>query len=119
MQETNGEYIINKEQANDGITGIAIKGELAGQTEITVDIYLKTNGNQVEDKYVNSATAQTQTITEVVQTSQESAQVIGRTISGKVWLDENYNNIIDNNEALGDLNREEIWISLYKENQEG
>ena len=112
-------YKLNVEQSNNGVTGIAIKGELAGQTEITVDIYLKTNGNQVEDKYVNSATAQTQTITEVVQTSQESAQVIGRTISGKVWLDENYNNIIDNNEALGDLNREEIWISLYKENQEG
>ncbi len=110
-------YNLNVEQANDGVTGIAIKGELAGQTEIVVDIYIKTNGNQVEDKYVNSATAQTQTITEVVQTSQEKAQVIGRTISGKVWLDENYNNIIDNNEDLGNINREEIWIKLYKENE--
>ena len=110
-------YNLNVEQANDGVTGIAIKGELAGQTEIVVDIYIKTNGNQVEDKYVNSATAQTQTITEVVQTSQEKAQVIGRTISGKVWLDENYNNIIDNNEDLGNINKEEIWIKLYKENE--
>ena len=110
-------YNLNVEQANDGVTGIAIKGELAGQTEIIVDIYIKTNGNQVEDKYVNSATAQTQTITEVVQTSQEKVQVIGRTISGKVWLDENYNNIIDNNEDLGNINREEIWIKLYKENE--
>ena len=110
-------YNLNVEQANDGVTGIAIKGELAGQTEIIVDIYIKTNGNQVEDKYVNSATAQTQTITEVVQTSQEKAQVIGRTISGKVWLDENYNNIIDNGEDLGNINREEIWIKLYKENE--
>ena len=110
-------YNLNIEQANDGVTGIAIKGELAGQTEIVVDIYIKTNGNQVEDKYVNSATAQTQTITEVVQTSQEKAQVIGRTISGKVWLDENYNNIIDNNEDLGNINKEEIWIKLYKENE--
>ena len=112
-------YKLNVEQSNMGVTGIAIKGELAGQTEITVDIYLKTNGNQVENKYVNSATAQTQKNTEVVQTSQESAQVIGRTISGKVWLDENYNNIIDNNETLGDINREEIWLKLYKENTEG
>ena len=110
-------YNLNIEQANDGVTGIAIKGELEGQTEIIVDIYIKTNGNQVEDKYVNSATAQTQTITEVVQTSQEKVQVIGRTISGKVWLDENYNNIIDNNEDLGNINREEIWIKLYKENE--
>ena len=110
-------YNLNVEQANDGVTGIAIKGELAGQTEILVDIYIKTNGNQVEDKYVNSATAQTQTITEVVQTSQEKAQVIGRTISGKVWLDENYNNIMDNNEDLGNINKEEIWIKLYKENE--
>ena len=110
-------YNLNVEQANDGVTGIAIKGELAGQTEIVVDIYIKTNGNQVEDKYVNSATAQTQTITEVVQTSQEKVQVIGRTISGKVWLDENYNNIIDNNEDLGNINKEEIWIKLYKENE--
>ena len=110
-------YNLNIEQANDGVTGIAIKGELEGQTEIIVDIYIKTNGNQVEDKYVNSATAQTQTITEVVQTSQEKAQVIGRTISGKVWLDENYNNIIDNGEDLGNINREEIWIKLYKENE--
>ena len=110
-------YNLNVEQANDGVTGIAIKGELAGQTEIIVDTYIKTNGNQVEDKYVNSATAQTQTITEVVQTSQEKVQVIGRTISGKVWLDENYNNIIDNNEDLGNINKEEIWIKLYKENE--
>ena len=28
---------LNVEQANDGVTGIAIKGELAGQTEITID----------------------------------------------------------------------------------
>ena len=119
VQETNGEYIINKEQANDGITGIAIKGELVGQTEITVDIYVTTNNNNSADKYVNSATAQTQSITEVVQTSQESAQVIERTISGKVWQDTNYNSIIDNNETLGDINKDEIFIKLYKVNESG
>ena len=100
LQETNGEYIINREQANDGITAIAVKGELETQTEIVVDIYIKTEENKAEDKYVNSATAQTESLSEVVQTSQEYAQVLERIISGKVWLDENYNNIIDNNESL-------------------
>ena len=100
LQETNGEYIINREQANDGITAIAVKGELETQTEIAVDIYIKTEENKAEDKYVNSATAQTESLSEVVQTSQEYAQVLERIISGKVWLDENYNNIIDNNESL-------------------
>ena len=117
--EKNGEYIINKEQTNNGVTGIAIKGELAGQTEIVVDIYMTTSENKAEDKYVNSATAQTQSITEAVQTSQESAQVIERIIEGKVWLDTNYNSIIDNNETLGDINKNEIFINLYKVNQSG
>ena len=118
MQETNGEYTINKEQVNDGITGIAIKGELVGQAEIVVDIYMTTNENQAEDKYVNSATAQTEILTEVVQTSQESAQVIERTIDGKVWLDTNYNSIIDNNEDLGEINPEKVELKLYKVNDD-
>ena len=70
IEETNKEYLVNTEQANNGVTGIAIKGELTGQTEIIVDIYLKTKGNAPEDKYVNSATSQTQKSTEIVQTSQ-------------------------------------------------
>ena len=118
MQETNGEYTINKEQVNDGITGIAIKGELVGQAEIVVDIYMTTNENQAEDKYVNSATAQTEILTEVVQTSQESAQVIERTISGKVWEDINYNSIIDNDENLGDIDQEKVLLKLYKVNDD-
>ena len=118
MQGTNGEYTINKEQVNDGITGIAIKGELVGQAEIVVDIYMTTNENQAEDKYVNSATAQTEILTEVVQTSQESAQVIERKIDGRVWLDENYNNIIDNNENLGEIAPEKVELKLYKVNDD-
>ena len=118
MQETNGEYIINKEQANDGITGIAIKGELVGQAEIVVEIYMTTNGNQAEDRYVNSATAQTEILTEVVQTSQESAQVIERAIDGKVWQDTNYNSIIDNNENLGEIAPEKVELKLYKVNDD-
>ena len=118
MQGTNGEYTINKEQANDGITAMAIKGELVGQAEIVVDIYMITNGNQAEDRYVNSATAQTEILTEVVQTSQESAQVIERKIDGRVWLDENYNNIIDNNENLGEITPEKVELKLYKVNDD-
>ena len=118
MQGTNGEYTISKEQANDGITAMAIKGELVGQAEIVVDIYMITNGNQAEDKYVNSATAQTEILTEVVQTSQESAQVIERIIDGKVWLDTNYNSIIDNNEDLGEIAPEKVELKLYKVNDD-
>ena len=118
MQGTNGEYTVNKEQANDGITAIAVKGELVGQAEIVVEIYMTTNENQAEDKYVNSATAQTEILTEVVQTSQESAQVIERTISGKVWEDINYNSIIDNDENLGDIDQEKVLLKLYKVNDD-
>ena len=114
IEETNKEYQVNTEQANNGVTGIAIKGELTGQAEIIVDIYLTTKGNDPKDKYVNLATSQTQKSTEIVQTSQKTVQVIGRTISGKVWLDENYNNIIDDNEGLGELNKDEITLKLYK-----
>ena len=117
-QGTNGEYIINKEQANDGITAIAIKGELTRQTEIIVDIYMETSENQAEDKYVNSAIAQTEILTEVVQTSQEFAQVIERIIDGKVWLDTNYNSIIDNNEDLGEIDPEKVVLKLYKVNED-
>ena len=117
-QGTNGEYIINKEQANDGITAIAIKGELTRQTEMIVDIYMETSENQAEDKYVNSAIAQTEILTEVVQTSQELAQVIERIIDGKVWLDTNYNSIIDNNEDLGEIDPEKVVLKLYKVNED-
>ncbi len=118
MQGTNGEYTVNKEQANDGITAIAVKGELVGQAEIVVEIYMTTNENQAEDKYVNSATAQTEILTEVVQTSQESAQVIERAIDGKVWQDTNYNSIIDNNENLGEIDPENVTLKLYKVNDD-
>ena len=118
MQGTNGEYTVNKEQANDGITAIAVKGELVGQAEIVVEIYMTTNENQAEDKYVNSATAQTEILTEVVQTSQESAQVIERAIDGKVWQDTNYNSIIDNNENLGEIDPEKVILKLYKVNED-
>ena len=114
----NKTYETNIEQSNDGITGILVVGELKGHTELVIDIYATTNNNSVENKYVNSASAQTASSGEgIIQTSRETAQVIERTISGKVWLDENYNNIIDNSEDLGNINREEIWIKLYKENE--
>ena len=118
MQGTNGEYTVNKEQANDGITAIEVKGELVGQAEIVVEIYMTTNENQAEDKYVNSAIAQTEILTEVVQTSQESAQVIERAIDGKVWQDTNYNSIIDNNENLGEIDPEKVILKLYKVNED-
>ena len=118
VQGTNGEYTINQIQAKDGITAIAVKGELVGMEEIVVDIYMETKENQAEDKYVNSATAQTEIITEEVQTSQESSQVIERIIDGKVWQDTNYNSIIDNNEDLGEIDAEKVLLKLYKVNED-
>ena len=53
VQETNGEYIINKEQANDGITGIAIKGELVGQTETITKLNSSSN-LKLEENNVNA-----------------------------------------------------------------
>ena len=119
IEETNKEYILNIEQENKGVTGIAIKGELEGQVEIVVDIYANTKGNNPGDKYVNSAEAQTQIITEVVRTSEENVQVIGRTLGGRVWLDENYNSIIDNNETLEVTNVDGQVVEAINPNEEG
>ena len=112
-------YEMNLKQENDGITGIAIKGELAGFTEVVVDICIKTEENEGEDKYVNSVTGQTDVSTEEIRSSDGVVQVIERIIEGIVWEDRNYNNIIDNNESLGEINKDEVILKLYKVEEDG
>ena len=48
------------------------------KASVTVDIYLKTNGNKGLDKYVNSATAQVYKETEEMVTSNVVSQVVER-----------------------------------------
>ena len=120
-------YDLNIKQENSGITGIVLKGKLEKLAEVIVDIYIQTENNEGEDKYVNSVTGQTDIETEEIKSSEGVIQVIERIISGKVWIDKNYNDIIDINENLGDLiennkNLEdetikEIILTLYKENE--
>ena len=49
---------VNSETIKQKVTAYVVKGEIGAQSSVTVDIYLKTNGNKGLDKYVNSATAQ-------------------------------------------------------------
>jgi len=124
-EETDGSYEINLEQANNGVTGIAINGVIEGQTEVVVDIYAKTNNNISKDIYANSVSAQTQSATDAMVSSIVNSYVVNRIINGNVWFDTNYNSILDTDadgniiENLGDMNPEDILISLYKVTDSG
>ena len=59
----------NSETIKQKATAYVVKGEIGAQGSVTVDIYLKTNGNKGLDKYVNSATAQVYKETEEMVTS--------------------------------------------------
>lgn len=86
------------EKINKMITGYAITGELGEKVKLEVDIYLKTDGNKSKDVYNNSATAQTNSLTEEMKTPAVQISVISRKLEGKVWFDKNKNGLIDNEE---------------------
>ena len=94
--------IWKKVSANQNITkeatGIALEGILKARERLEVDIYLKTNGNKIDDVYKNIVKVQTDTKTEEMQTSVVETRVIKRELSGKVWFDSNKNGIIDGDE---------------------
>ena len=85
---------------NQQATAFCVKGEVGEQGKVTVDVYLKTNGNKGLDKYVNNSTAQVYANAEEMQTSNVSSQVIKRKLEGMAWLDDNSNGIKDENESF-------------------
>ena len=82
---------VNSETIKQKATAYVVKGEIGAQGSVTVDIYLKTNGNKGLDKYVNSATAQVYKETEEMVTSNVVSQVVERSIEGIAWEDSNRN----------------------------
>lgn len=115
VDEENGEYNLNLEQLNDGKTAIVLKGKIQAHTEVILDIYLSTNGNDSENVYVNSVSAQTLKSTEEMTSSQVQVQVIERIIRGNIWYDENKNGIKDETEnTLSDELLNTVKVKLYK-----
>ena len=91
---------INSETIKQKATAYVVKGEIGAQGSVTVDIYLKTNGNKGLDKYVNSATAQVYKETEEMVTSNVVSQVVERKIEGIAWEDSNRNGVKDEGEQV-------------------
>ena len=89
---------IKSENVNDKATAIVIKGEIAPQGSLEVNIYLPVSNNSGLNKYVNNATVQVDKATEEMVTSNVNVQVIKRQIEGKVWEDSNENGIKDEEE---------------------
>ena len=90
----------NSETIKQKVTAYVVKGEIGAQSSVTVDIYLKTNGNKGLDKYVNSATAQVYKETEEMVTSNVISQVVERSIEGIAWEDSNRNGVKDEGEQV-------------------
>lgn len=97
---------------NAFVTAIALKGEIAEQTKVTIDIYIKPEGNVPLDKYINNASAQVYKETEEITTSGSTVQVIKRKIEGIVWYDTNADGIKDSSENI----IPNVEMSLLNEN---
>ncbi len=95
-----GWSIANSETVKQKATAYVVKGEVGAQSSVTVDVYLKTNGNKGLDKYVNSATAQVYKETEEITTSNVTSQVVERSIEGIAWEDSNRNGVKDEEEKV-------------------
>ncbi len=96
----NGWTAITSENILHSATAFAVMGRIESQEIVTVDIYLKTNGNKGLDKYENNATAQIYPDTEEMTTSNVTSQVVLRTIEGIAWKDANANGIKDVDEEV-------------------
>ena len=95
-----GWSIVNSDIIKQKVTAFVVKGMIYPQGSVTVDIYLKTNGNDGLDKYVNNATAQVLTDTDAMVTSNVVSQVVKRSIEGIAWEDSNRNGLKDEGEQL-------------------
>ena len=83
---------------NESVTGIAVKGQIAGKTRLEIEITLQTQNNEAKDIYANTAMAQVYADSEQMQTGKVETKVVYREITGKVWDDSNRNGVIDSSE---------------------
>ena len=103
---------ITTENVLHSASAFVVMGPVESQEVVSVDIYLKTNGNKGLDKYENNATAQIYPDTEEMVTSNVTSQVVLRTIEGVAWYDINNNGIKDENEPVAN----NIDVTLTDEN---
>lgn len=96
------------EAINELVTVIALKGEIANNATVEIEITLQTSNNRGGDIYYNQATAQTSKNTEVITTSNVKTEVVKRQISGMIWYDTNENGIKDEEENYA--NRIEVEL---------
>ena len=118
---------ISNGDVNKSSKGIAIKGEVAGNTKIEVTVKLATNGNSAKDVYSNNVMAQVYSNSEQMQSSAVTARVVNRYIEGKVWQDSNTNGVIDDGEKylsnitlklINSSNNSEVATTTTNENGE-
>ena len=83
---------------NESVTGIAVKGQIAGKTRLEIEITLQTQNNEAKDIYANTAMAQVYADSEQMQTGKVETKGVYREITGKVWDDSNRNGVIDSSE---------------------
>ena len=83
---------------NESVTGIAVKGQIAGKTRLEIEVTLQTQNNEAKDIYANTAMAQVYADSEQMQTGKVETKVVYREITGKVWDDSNRNGVIDSSE---------------------
>ena len=90
------------------VTVLALKGEIAPNTRVEMEITLKTSNNRSGDIYANSVTAQTSKDTEVITSTNVENTVVRRQIEGTIWYDTNENGLMDADEAKA--NRIEVEL---------
>ena len=90
--------VSNGADINKQLTAFSIVGELPAGARLSAKVYIKTNGNEGADKYNNSATAQTNPATAVIESPVASISVRNRMLDGKIWLDSNEDGLINSNE---------------------
>ena len=104
-QSTSGENI------NNQLTAYALIGEIEAREKLEIDIYLKPDGNKPCDIYRNLATAQTNSNSEVIETSIITVQVVKRMLNGYVWFDSNKDGVI----SEGEKYLSGVKVTLLKE----
>ena len=90
------------------VTVLALKGEIAPNTRVEMEITLKTSNNRPGDVYANSVTAQTSKDTEVITSTNVENTVVRRQIEGTIWYDTNENGLMDADESKA--NRIEVEL---------
>lgn len=98
----------SEQKGDKQIVSIVAVGDLHANETLKLRVEISAPGTQAKDKLVN-------TLTRGPLVSESIVQVVSRTISGYVWLDENSNGKYDGEEDKMD----EITVTLYVKDENG